>query len=620
MRRLRWSKGLFLVVLIFAAGLLGGSVPQMLAVGAKTVSLGGLDVINTSSAAAADFDGDGTKEIVIGGEGGYLFVIKYNGSSGSVVWSRQTRTDLNAAGAPSGGTCKSKSVISSSPAIADLDGDGSLEIVVSTGGVTAPDRNGGVLVYSYSSPWNFTPVPGWPQPKLDKVGGGGGASYPDGCWDGFYSSPAIDDIDGDGDLEVVIEGFDRHIHAWHDNGTIVDGWPIYRYTDETDTVEGTDCLLRGGWSSPALGDIDGDELPEVVVGTDSPPWPCPANWDQIDYQYATVWAINGDSTNVPGWPVTTENNIMSSPALGDIDGDGELEVVSSSGVSQEGGNGSWVYAWNGDGSPVSGWPIGTGGDIQAPPALGDIDDDGLPEVVVGCGIAGGSCTDLYAWNGNGSQVFGDDSVEILIAGLWSSYVAVVEPNGKAIDTTTFNDPGILASSPLVDDIDDDGYLEVVIGAGGFVYIWDVSGSASSSLPWPMFHRDAQRTGRFAPPKMEFVDEIYVFHEEGSGDTATTYESVGNLGDDAFEWEITHAIPGILQVIPPSGVVTDTVQVQLVITTTGVTTGTWQSWPITVTGTFGGNPVVGSPHTATLYLFVGDIERVYLPLVLRNHTP
>ena len=52
-----------------------------------------------------------------------------------------------------------------------------------------------------------------------------------------------------------------------------------------------------------LGDIDGDGLPEVVVGTDSPPWG--GEGTTPDYSKSTVWAINGDSTNVSflawGW-------------------------------------------------------------------------------------------------------------------------------------------------------------------------------------------------------------------------------------------------------------------------------------------------------------------------------
>jgi hypothetical protein len=178
------------------------------------------------------------------------------------------------------------------------------------------------------------------------VGGGAGASNPDGYWDGIWGSPALGDMDGDGDLEIAVEGFDRRLHAWHHDGTVVNGWPISR--------DNGDALLRGGWSSPAMGDIDDDGLPEVVFGTDSPEWE--GEGSVPDYSKATVWAINGDSSNVPGFPVSTDQAIQSSPALGDIDGEGVLEIVVGTGDGISGSGGHKVYAWNGDGTAVDGWP------------------------------------------------------------------------------------------------------------------------------------------------------------------------------------------------------------------------------------------------------------------------
>ena len=547
-------------------------VTTMRAAANVVVDLGG-ERIKEASPAAADFNNNGYKEIVIGGPDGMLYVVAYNGSTWSKVWSRQVVLDLDAAGAPTGCATRDKSDIRSSPAIGDLDGDGRLEIVVAVGGDPGNHRHGGVLVYRYvgDSPWSFSLASGWPQPKLDKVGGGEGASLPDGCWDGFWGSPAIGDLDEDGDLEVVAMTTDRHIHAWHHDGKYVSGWPIYRYIDETDQVESTYCLLRGGWSSPALGDIDGDGLSEVVVGTDSPPWNCPGNWGSIDYRYATVWAINGDGSNVPGWPVTTTQNVFSSPALGDITGDGRLEVVVGTGSYSGYNNGDLVYAWRYDGSAVPGWPRPTAGKMPASPALGDLNGDGSLEVVIGCGASNNStCKNLYAWHGNGDLVSGfpvsptntylphppvladydgNGDVEILVVGQPAQRISVVHKDGT-MGTHLEDLNQIIESSPLVDDVDGDGLLEVVIGGGNAggakLLIWDVSGGINAKRPWPMFHHNVHRTGAIPEISGRVVD---VHNAPFAGVTVFADSGVSDVTDATGRYRLSNMAIGTHVVTP-----------------------------------------------------------------------
>ena len=130
------------------------------------------DRIRKAGLATADFNGDGYKEIVAGGEDGMLYVVSTsNGTTWNTVWSHQVNTEIEAAGPP---THRSTNEISSSPIIADLDGDGKLDIVVAVGGSIycsnqADRHNGGVLVYEYDYAWHFSPVAGWPQPKIDNA-------------------------------------------------------------------------------------------------------------------------------------------------------------------------------------------------------------------------------------------------------------------------------------------------------------------------------------------------------------------------------------------------------------------------------------------------------------------
>ena len=71
------------------------------------------------------------------------------------------------------------------------------------------------------------------------------------------------------------------------------------------------------------------------------------------------------------WNYTTGADVFSSPALGDVDNDGKLEVVVGSYNDK-------IYALNGEDGTVN-WSFSTG-DFQdrwhSSPALGDVDSDG----------------------------------------------------------------------------------------------------------------------------------------------------------------------------------------------------------------------------------------------------
>ncbi len=111
-------------------------------------------------------------------------------------------------------------------------------------------------------------------------------------WSIGISSPAVGDIDGDGDIEIMIGSSDKNMYAFHHNGTNVVGWPVF--------------FNKEVYSSPALGDIDGDGDTEIVVGAHN----------------NNIYALHHNGTNVTGWPVAIGSYGASSPALGDIDGDG----------------------------------------------------------------------------------------------------------------------------------------------------------------------------------------------------------------------------------------------------------------------------------------------------------
>ena len=296
--------------------------------------------------------------------------------------------------------------VASSPALGDIDGNGDLEVVVGS-------RDNKVYAWLFSKTnasirkkssrdnkvyaWHHdgSTVTGWPKTTGDDV----------------LSSPALRDIDGDGDIEIVVGSYDNKVYAWHHDGTTLFGWPQ---------------TIGDSIRNVALGDLDGDGDMEIVAGS----------YDN------KVYAWHHDGTTVPGWPITTGDDATDCPALGDLDGDGDVEIVAGSYDNK-------VYAWHHDGTTVSGFPITTGGDVDSSPSLGDIDGDGDIEIVIGS-----DDSEVYAWDCSGTYNPGNIEWEtfhhdigrrglygyVVEEGWLSEYPVSgkVDPNDKTNITLTIN--------------------------------------------------------------------------------------------------------------------------------------------------------------------------------------
>ncbi len=435
----------------------------------------------SSHVAVGDVDGDGTNEIVLAADEVYVWhadgleLMDGDGDSQTLGPFTNLGSDFEPAGV----------------ALAELDHQPGLEIIASEQGNTYA-----IHIYRHDG----TELPGWPKALLN---------FPGTDWN--WAAPAVGDIDGDGEPEIVVCALNGRVYAWHVDGTEVrDG----------DADPGTDGVFyfRDGadyeWSmsGPSLYDLDGDGAKDVIFGTrndssglkrlmairydgtDVPGFPRSVNGPvgascavadlnndgMVEIVFMTGWgyvyAIQQDGTDYPGFPyapgIAVNLSWVTSPAVGDMDGDGQLEIVYLGNID---GLTSKLAVVDTDvdggtsGSMLAGWPVTLPGSSEGSPVVGDIDGDGIPEVIQGIGGGDENAPDrMYAFHADGSQVAG---FPISLAG-----------------------PG--TTSPVICDVDKDWDVDIVYAAFGRVlHVWDMPFAFDpATMYWPTFHGNMKRDG------------------------------------------------------------------------------------------------------------------------------
>ena len=472
------------------------------------IALSNAGPVSFSPVTLADLNKDGRLDVLVGTSDGKVFAITYKQSAGqlSILWSHDLANDL-------GGPTSIRAAVS----VGDLDNNGEVEVVVAAGDVG--NYQGGVVALNGS-----TGSTRWTFKTLDFISTTGGTG-PDGFSDGVVSTPALGDLNGDGKLEVVFGCWDFNIYVLDSEGKKAFGWPKFM----RDTI----------WSSPAIADIDNDGLNEFIFGIDTHLEGTPFNTPDGGGLY--VYHLDG--TLLPSWPKFIGQTIYSSPAVGDLDGDGQLEIVHGTGDFYNNPiDGNKVYVWSSSGALR--WTGTTGGYVRESPALADLNGDGKPDV-----IAAAKDFKVYAWKNDGTPIWqvaptnvqgtntglvgglpvaadynNDGSPDVFINVGWDSTV-LLGGTGAQLTANSFPNnpkPGYqggyttAVNAPAIGDITGDGKLDLVLAAAdnsgkvGRVSFWSLTASATAAnQPWPMFGQNSQHTRRY--PTTHAFDAAVVSH-------------------------------------------------------------------------------------------------------------
>jgi subtilisin family serine protease len=325
-----------------------------------------------------------------------------------------------------------------------------------------------------------------------------------GAFYAMSAGPALGDVDGDGVLDVVCGADDGSVWVWQADGTPFPNFPV-----------STGSLPLAGPIALAPG--IGGPFAQIVA----------ANRD------GSVHLLLADGGEPAGWPVALAS-ATAAPVIARLGARPDTVILVPSGTS--------LRALNVDGGAR--FAVSPGGTLSQDPALGDLDLDGFDEIVVA--------------SSSPNRVAALDSVGAMRADRGFPYALAAAPQGPPVigDLQTRLQPGILVyagstqvalsdsakllaafpkpggagATPTLAEIDGDGRTEVIAGTGpeSSLYVYDAGAGTwhGGGNAWPTPRGNSARTGsRLYAPPLPAIDDV-------------APSAIGDLGADSIAVDTT----------------------------------------------------------------------------------
>jgi len=321
------------------------------------------------------------------------------------------------------------------PRLIDLNSDGAAELFVGVqSGIYGTDFVDNFWYYDMTVEGDFGLVTKNYFEQIDLISG---------------TIPTLADMDSDGDLDLFIgnefdasnSGWKGDVYFFENIGSAVS--PQFEMVDSSYFDEG-----MGNNMAPAFGDLDGDGDFDALVG---------------DYNGEISFFLNDGSPTEPNFSyqgkfLEIDLAGRATPALGDVEGDGDLDLY----VGDKNGS---VHVWSNEGDPAN-------------YNFMKISDDLFPGEDLGLEIA----LELADFDNDGDLdlLIGNQSGELYLA----------NPSGSELHQLEQLPHSGLNLAPTIGDMDSDGKMDLIVGSneGGLQYFSVEEQSVVNNEDFPIMTR------------------------------------------------------------------------------------------------------------------------------------